>query len=758
MGRVVLWPGLLLAVAALGAPDSRLADAPKAVVGDKIRQRFIPAPFDRQKIRGPLGERMRVNLESRLLKTDGAALLAAFRSRPASQPAAGEYAGRFLEAASHAWAYSGDERLKTLLDRVAQDLIATQTADGYLGVYADPQRWTGADLWVHRSNLAGLLRYHEVTGDAAALAAARKIGDLLYNTFGTAAGKRDILKSAPGLVATSALGPMAVLYRYTNEARHLEFAHYLVQKLDQPDGPRLLTPLVAGGAMFRAGNGRALEKLANLSGLLEIYRITGEEAMLLRPVVAAWKDIVANRLYLTGTASASEYFRESGDLPGGEAASVGEGCVTAEWLELNRQLLSVTGEPQFAEEIERTLFNSLLGAQDPKTGAFSTFSPLVGRKRPSAAVSCTLSSGAEAIAGIPQFVWGLRDDGPAILLYAPGEATIPVRDGLDVPIKTESRFPADGAATVVLRPGRAVRFPLYLRVPSWCTKFAATVKDQALAGQPGRFLRIERTWGPGDTVQIQMDLPVRIVQGGKSYPDFVAILRGPQALALETSLNPQVQYPHRAAPKSLDPAGLGLMEKNLGPAWPQAYTIEGIASGKPQPLTLVPFADAVGYRVWLVRPDRIPVGPVAVTAFGRESWSRAGTELGSVCDERPDTFRNTFQGRAAALDWYAVEVDQPVEIVRVLYRHGMLFSNGGWFDASQDKPRIQIKRTRTADWETVATLDAYPAATASAAPSLREGEAFSVRLKEPVRAVGLRITGKPGRSFSTCAELAGYDK
>ncbi|MGO9093850.1 MAG: hypothetical protein ACLQGV_01380 [Bryobacteraceae bacterium] len=43
-------------------------------------------------------------------------------------------------------------------------------------------------------------------------------------------------------------------------------------------------------------------------------------------------------------------------------------------------------------------------------------------------------------------------------------------------------------------------------------------------------------------------------------------------------------------------------------------------------------------------------------------------------------------------------------------------------------------------------------------PGLRDGEAFSVRLKSPVKAVGVRIVGKPGGMFSTCAELAGSER
>ena len=105
-----------------------------------------------------------------------------------------------------------------------------------------------------------------------------------------------------------------------------------------------------------------------------------------------------------------------------------------------------------------------------------------------------------------------------------------------------------------------------------------------------------------------------------------------------------------------------------------------------------------------------------------------------------------------------MEIDQPATIARIMYRHGKLFSNGGWFDTSEGKPRIQIKRTRTGNWETLATLDNYPAATAIQAPGLRDGEAFSVRLKEPVKAGGIHVVGKPGGWFSSCAELGGYER
>ena len=61
--------------------------------------RFTPAPYEKQAIDGVLGERMRVNLEGRLLEVDEKAITEGFHKRPGSHPWIGEHAGRFLDAA-----------------------------------------------------------------------------------------------------------------------------------------------------------------------------------------------------------------------------------------------------------------------------------------------------------------------------------------------------------------------------------------------------------------------------------------------------------------------------------------------------------------------------------------------------------------------------------------------------------------------------------------------------------------------------------
>jgi hypothetical protein len=100
-----------------------------------------------------------------------------------------------------------------------------------------------------------------------------------------------------------------------------------------------------------------------------------------------------------------------------------------------------------------------------------------------------------------------------------------------------------------------------------------------------------------------MDLTTRVVPGGPSYPYNVAVARGPQFLALESALNPDLLDTQAAGPRTMQVKLTGARDQ-LSPAWvgKQAYHMEGVVAGKPRDLVLVPFADARTYRVWLLKP------------------------------------------------------------------------------------------------------------------------------------------------------------
>jgi DUF1680 family protein len=418
------------------------------------------------------------------------------------------------------------------------------------------------------------------------LEAARRIGDLLCATFGDKSGQRDIIKAGEhvGMAATSVLEPMVKLYRATGEQRYLDFCRYITRAYEEVGGPKILSNLEKTGRVYGTANGKAYEMLSNLVGVAELYRATGE-ASLLPPVLKAWEDVAQHRLYISGTASSKEYFQDDGVLPAEEADHVGEGYVTVTWMQLSWQLLRLTGEAKYAEEIERTVYNQLLAAQNARTGDISYFTPLNGKREQGHEVNCCLSSEPRGIAMIPQMAWGTREGAVQVNLYVPGEMKASV-GGDEVTIRSQTNFPREGKVVLSVDPAHEAKFALLLRVPAWCARYQAEVDGQKFEGQPGQWLCVERTWRAGDRVTIDMDMTVRVYDGGRSYPGHVAIQRGPQVLAMERSDN--TEWP------SLEAAGN--LKVEVDPNNPQRFFLKGAK----ETLVLVPFADAQDCRAWMM--------------------------------------------------------------------------------------------------------------------------------------------------------------
>jgi hypothetical protein len=108
-----------------------------------------------------------------------------------------------------------------------------------------------------------------------------------------------------------------------------------------------------------------------------------------------------------------------------------------------------------------------------------------------------------------------------------------------------------------------------------------------------------------------------------------------------------------------------------------------------------------------------------------------------------------------------VAIEKPVKIRRATYVAGDIFHDGGWFDAADDKPRFQVKKTADGPWVDVAVFADYPATTAIDAKGVQLGARFTVSF-ESTEAVAIRIVGQPAsgdnpaQAFASCAELAAF--
>jgi DUF1680 family protein len=561
------------------------------VISPLPKDHFQPAIFSEQSIAGWLGIRLDVNVSLRLKKVEEAKLLAGFVNRPGEHFFIGEHIGKFLEAACNSYQFSKDPELKVLIDRMAQQLIASQLIDGYLGTYTSNKYWTSWDVWSHKYNLIGLLSYYQLSGYKPALEAAEKIGDLLNTTFGTNPGQKDIIAAGNhvGMAATSVLDPMVDLYRFAGKKKYLDFCKYIISSYDQSNGPKIMSSLNEEGRVDKVANAKAYEMLSNLVGLVKLYKITNDEQYI-KPIVTAWKDVSEKRLYITGTSSSREAFRDDNELPAGTDDHMGEGCVTTTWIQLNYQLFTLLGKMEFLNELERTVYNHLLGAENPQTGCVSYYTPLMGKKPYGCNICCCMSSIPRAIAMIPLFADGAIENNPTILFYQPGVFKTTVGKTA-VEFKTETRFPVDGNVSITVTPAIETKFKLQLRIPYWATGFSVSVNKVKQTVNSTEMAAIDRLWKNGDKVDVSFSMPVKILDGGKSYPGQVALKRGPQVLAFDQSLNKT-----DAAKVSISAESVQLKEVEgvLPQGWigTQAYQIDAMANGAPVKIILVPFCDA----------------------------------------------------------------------------------------------------------------------------------------------------------------------
>lgn len=720
---------------------------------------------------GWLGARIDINEKNRLLHVDTEPLLAGFRQKPGSHPWIGEHVGKWLHAATLAWAYTGDPALREKLDRVAAELIAAQEPDGYLGTYVPGKRFgldqgSDWDVWSHKYNLIGLLTYYQYTGNEAALRACRKMGDLLIATF---PAKKSIIAAGThlGMAATSVLEPVVLLYRLTGDERYLGFARYIVKSWDEPDGPKIIATLLRDKQVNKTANGKAYEMLSNLVGLCELARATGDRRFL-EPVLIAWDDIVARRLYLTGSTSAGEHFQADYELPNQPGAHICETCVTVTWIQLNLQLLRFTGDAKFGNELERSFYNHLAAAQHPRGDDWCYYTALEGKKPYDSGINCCHSSGPRGMALAPLAAYvKTRPDGTetlAVSTFETSRATLTL-GGTAVTVEQRSDFPRRGESVLTLKPGQPATFAVEVRVPAWAAPLKISVNGQPVeaALRMGWAVLPARAWKDGDRVSLSFSLGANVVMGEHGNTGRAALAWGPFVLAYDESKNPGL-----ASAAAVGLAELGKPPFTLKPADGLAFTgkIVSRRTKEPQSATFLTFADAgadgSAYRVWLRAPGVEAPANSSLLADGRESRSRPGNVTGSIIDGEGGTIAVTYDGRPAAEDWFAVTLDEPVSLQRVVFTHGRNFHDGGWFDARAGKPRVQVQRQKGGAWETVGELGDYPSTTDTKNGGLKPGQKFTLRLPAPIRALAVRVAGVPAcgdnskQAFSSCAELEAF--
>ncbi|MEU2614378.1 beta-L-arabinofuranosidase domain-containing protein [Micromonospora sp. NPDC007271] len=478
---------------------------------------------------------------------------------------------KFLEAMAWEIGRTGDAGLESRFRAVVRRVAEAQEPDGYLntkfGRPGQEPRWSDLE-WGHELYCVGHLLQAAVArartrpdADDELLAVARRAADNVCETFG--------LDGIDGVCGHPEIEPALVeLARVTGDDRYLTQAALFVERR----GHGRLRDVEWGREYFQDEvpvreatvlRGHAVRANYLSAGAVDVA-VETDDANLLAAVRRQWKNTVARRTYVTGGQGSRHQDEAFGDdwvLPPDRAYS--ESCAGIGSVMLAWRLLLASGDPRYADLIERTLFNVV--STSPSADGRSFFYtntlhrrelgtvPDADRPSPRAAaslrapwfeVSCCPTNVARTMASLAAYVATADDEGLQLHQYLPGTVTHRLADGRDLCVTVATDYPHDGHVRVRVDSDDDRPWSLSLRVPGWAVEGATlTVDGSTRPVSPGAVTE-RRTWRLGDTAVLCLPMAPRF-----TYPDAridavrgcVAVERGPLVLALESVDVPGVE-------------------------------------------------------------------------------------------------------------------------------------------------------------------------------------------------------------------------
>lgn len=492
---------------------------------------------------------------------------------------------KIVEAASYALDKRPDASLEAEIDGLIELVAAAQQDDGYLfpALTIDPEApalGVGTERWMHVSvgshelyNAGHLIEaavaHHLATGKRTLLDVAIAFADRIDADFGADA-RHDI----PGHEEIELA--LVKLADVTGESRYLELAHFFLEQRGRPhDGA--LYPEDTDFAIYndsaykqdhapvveqRKAAGHAVRATYLYTGMADVAART-EATGYMEALESLWEDIVTTKLYLTGAIGARgtfESFGEDYELPN---RAYGETCAAVGFEQWNHRMFLATGQTDYLDVMERTLYNGLLSGVSVRGDTFFYTNVLESdgddQRQEYFEVACCPANLARLLAQLPGLIYARQGERLYVNLFVGSSASIGMPFG-KIELVQETDYPWDGRVRIEVGggdggSGDGIPFELALRVPGWARdrpvpsdlyRFIDAPEESitvSINGDPVRLDRndpgllvLSRRWRPGDVVDLVLPMPARLVSAHPAVEDAadkLAIQRGPLVYAIE---------------------------------------------------------------------------------------------------------------------------------------------------------------------------------------------------------------------------------
>ncbi|MHC4991139.1 MAG: glycoside hydrolase family 127 protein, partial [Planctomycetota bacterium] len=423
-----------------------------------------------------------------------------------------------------------------------------------------PERWSyiahSHELYNVGHMYEAAVAYEQATGKRALLEVAIRSADLIDREFGP--GRRN---DPPGHEEIE-IG-LVKLYRATGNERYLKLAKFFIDQRGHADGRELYgiyaqdhVPVVEQTEPV----GHAVRAMYLYSGMADVAAITGD-ADYLAALDRIWDDMVRTRLYLTGGIGArqsGEAFGEPYELP--NASAYNETCAAVGNALWNHRMSLLHRHARYVDVLERVIYNGFLSGVSLSGDAFFYPNPLASggsyHRSPWFSCSCCPVNVVRFVPSIAGYVYAYDEDEIFVNLFAAGEARVTLPGGA-VGITQATAYPWNGKVAITIEPQTPSDFTVNIRVPGWATGspvpsdlyeyvsgtkgsgFSLSVNGRSIPSPElvRGYVRLAKHWKRGDTITLELDMPVRLVRSHEKVSENrgrLALERGPIVYCLES--------------------------------------------------------------------------------------------------------------------------------------------------------------------------------------------------------------------------------
>jgi len=522
----------------------------------------------------------------------------------------GHTMGHYLSACAMMYAGTGDEKLKAKADAIVAGLAKVQDAfgNGYLsafpeegikGVIYGTAGWWAPWYTMHKI-FAGLIDMYNYCGNEQALNIAVKLAAWARSHLDnlTREQTQKMLEAEFGGMNEA----LSNLYAITKNPDHLALA----KKFDHD---AVFEPLA--NFQDKLTGLHANTQIPKIIGAAREYEVTHEQYYY-NIATFFWDTVVNGRSYCTGGTSNAELWRtEPGKLAGQLSATTQETCCTYNMLKLTRHLLCWSADAKYGDFYERTLYNSILSTQDPKTGMMMYHVPLASGywkvyNTPFNSFWCCTGTGLENHAKYGNTIYFHDDNALYVNLFIASQL-----DWLEkgATIRQETGFPHQQGTTLVINTKKPTELAIHIRVPYWATK-GVTIKIngdiQKVQARPRSFVTLRRSWKNGDRIEVEMPMSLYLWP----MPDdasLAAIMYGPLVLAGDLGsdgIDPRTIYTdsqtvlrnYKVPPAPTFTADANNLESWIKPVPGKSLEFRTEGAGRPADVTLIPYYELFGKR------------------------------------------------------------------------------------------------------------------------------------------------------------------